>query len=229
MASLNDAYLRIRQSKKRLAALIDRIEQVRNGEATIIAVTRKLSDPHQFNYPISEAIDDFALLAGEVLQHLPIALNYLVGALASARGRPIGESLQFPICDCPKAFWRRAASELKGIGGKEVALIEGFQPYNGNTWLRRLNDLTRADRHRIPIRLGTSSRTAVSMRALTHLEAKAPPGRRILVPETMNVTYKFSGPIVFSDDRTPVIEALQLFQLKTSEVLDAFKPILDQA
>ncbi len=200
---------------------------MRNGEIIQIVVKRSRSDPHQFNYPVAEALNDLAPLVGESLQHLVIALNYLVCALAAARGNLVDESLQFPICDDPEAFRRRVPSELKGIGKKEVALIEKFQPYNDNAWLGRLHNLTRTDRHRVSIKLSTSSRTRILMHGTSHLEAKTPLGQRVLVPETMDVTYKFSGPIVFFDDRTPVIEALQLLQLKTSEVLDAFKPLFD--
>jgi hypothetical protein len=54
-----------------------------------------------------------------------------------------------------------------------------------------------------------------------------PLGFRVLMPDAMDVKYEFSGPIVFSDDRTPVIETLQLLQLKVSDVLDAFKPLFE--
>ncbi len=165
--------------------------------------------------------------AGECLQHLPVALNYLVSALVTARGHIVDQNLQFPVCHTPEAFRHRVASELRGVGGKEVALIETFQPYKGDQWLARLNDLTRSDRHQVPLRLSTNSRTSISMRASSHLEATTPRGIRLLIPNSMDVKYKFSGPIVFYDDRAPLIETLQLLQSKVLDVLDAFKPSFD--
>lgn len=187
MALIDEAYRRVRQSKKRLADLIEQMDKLREGEVTQIYVSRPRSDPHQFNYPVCEALDDLGTGAGECLQHLPVALNHLVSALVTARGHTVDQNLQFPVCHTPEAFRHRVASELRGVGGKEVALIEGFQPYKGNQWLARLNDLTRLGRHQVPLRLSTNSRTSISMHATSHLEATAPRGIRVLMPNSMDV------------------------------------------
>jgi hypothetical protein len=135
MDLFDEAYRRVGHSKKRLAELIERIEQMRRGQPIVASVKRYRSSPHQFGYPLSQGLDDLSPLISETVQPLIVALNYLVCALATARGRLVDESLQFPICNAPKHFWRRVPSELKGLGKEEVALIEKLQPYNGNDWL----------------------------------------------------------------------------------------------
>src|SRR5713101_1022231 len=123
MALIDDAYRRVRQSKKRLADLKLLIESLGQPQSGIVAVQRKRSDPHQFNYPMTEPLEDLTPVVSEIVQHLLIALNYLVCALAESRGRRVDESLQFPICDAPKAFKGRVSSELKGLSKEQVTLI----------------------------------------------------------------------------------------------------------
>jgi hypothetical protein len=64
------------------------------------------------------------------------------------------------------------------------------------------------------------------MHVLSHLEAKTPLGQSVFVPDSMQMRYEFTGPIVFSDDRSPIVETLQLLHLKVADVLDTFKPLL---
>ena len=226
MASIEDAYRRVRQSNKRLADLKDRIESLRQTQTGIVAVQRKRSNPHQFSYPITEPLDDLTVIVSEVVQHLLTALNYLVCALADSRGRRVDESLQFPICDVPKAFKGRVPSELKRLSEKQVAMIEELQPYRGNDWLRMVRDLANPDERRHPIRL-RSGPARIRFHALSHVQAKTPSGATVFMPDTVEMNYNFSLPITFSDSDAPVIETLQLFQLKVCEVLDTFKPFFD--
>jgi hypothetical protein len=47
------------------------------------------------------------------------------------------------------------------------------------------------------------------------------------MPDTVQMQYNFGLPILFTQDKSPVIETLQVLQLKVSEVLDAFKPFFE--
>jgi hypothetical protein len=62
MPSLDDAYRRIRQSKKRLVNLKSRIEGFRETQTGIVIAQRKRSTPHQFNYPLTDPLDDLAVI-----------------------------------------------------------------------------------------------------------------------------------------------------------------------
>jgi hypothetical protein len=227
VASLDEAYRRVRQSRKRLTDLRDRVEGLRQGHPSVVAVKRR--NPNKFEYPVSDPLLDLSIDISEVVQHLVIALNYLVVALSELRGRKIDESLQFPICDTPEAFKRRVPSELKGIGKKEVAMIELLQPYPGrNDWLRKIRDLANPDRHRKPTAISTGGRTLIHGHALSHFKAKTSLGQIVFMPETVEMKYCFTEPIVFSETRSPVIETLQILQLKVADVLDTFKPLFDE-
>jgi hypothetical protein len=128
VASLSDAYLRVRQSRKRFTDFVDRVERLRQGEVNVITAEQGRSAPNNLAYPISEPLDEVAILVSEAVQALLMALIYLVCALAKQRHPTIDDiTLQFPICDRPDQFKRRVPSELKGLGKKEVALIEQLQ------------------------------------------------------------------------------------------------------
>lgn len=226
MALIDDARRRVRQSNKRLADLKDQIESVGKPQTGIVAVQRKRSDPHQFNYPMTEPLEDLQVVVSEVVQHLRTGLNYLVCALVESRGRRVDKGLQFLICNTPEEFKRRVPSELKGLSAEQVSLIETLQPYNGNDWLRMVRDLANPDKHRHPIKL-RSGPARIRFQALSHIEAKTPGGARVFVPDTVKMNYNFSLPITFSDSGTPVIETLQLLQLKVSDLLDKFKSFFD--
>jgi hypothetical protein len=226
MPSLDDAYRRVRQSKKRLFDLKGQIETFRETQMGIVAAQRTRSNPHQFNYRLTDPLDDLTVIISEIVQHLVTALNYLVCALAESRGKPVDENLQFPICDTPKAFKSRVPSELKGLSGKQVALIEKFQPNNDNRWLGIVRDLANPDKHRHPIKISAGP-SRIRFDALSHTQAKTPLGIPVFIPDTVQMQYNFGLPIVFTQDKSPVIETLQVLQLKVSEVLDAFKPFFE--
>jgi hypothetical protein len=227
MPLLDEAYRRVRQSKKRLVDLKNRIESFRETQTGVVIAQHKPSAPDQFTYPLTDPLDDLAVLISEIVQHLAIALNYLVAALAESRGRPVNENLQFPICDMPKQFRRRIPSELKGLSEKQITLIEKFQPYNDNRWLGLIRDLSNPDKHRHPIKISAGA-SHISIRALSHTETKTPLGKSLFVPDTVQMNYNFGLPIVFTKDHAPVIETLQVLHLKVSDLLDAFRPSFEE-
>lgn len=91
-------------------------------------------------------------IAGDVLNNLRPALDYLVFALSylDTEGEP-ADGTQFPICDTAAYFREKKGLWLKGLSPEHVAAIEGLQPYDGRkeqVWLRWLRDLHNPDKHR---------------------------------------------------------------------------------
>ena len=92
------------------------------------------------------------VIAGDVLNNLRPALDYLVYALAylDSEGKP-ADGTQFPICDTAALFREKKNVWLKGLSPEHIAAIEGLQPYDGRKeqfWLRWLRDLHNPDKHR---------------------------------------------------------------------------------
>jgi hypothetical protein len=98
----------------------------------------------------------FAVLTGEIIQHLRSALDHLVTQLAEVGpGGGDPAKLEFPICLNEKQF--KNASEygkLRGIPGDAFKIVESWQPYrtsdpaeHSTLWV--LHDLNRIDKHRL--------------------------------------------------------------------------------
>ena len=132
----------------------------------------------------------------EIVQQLRTALNYLVIALVVLNSKSVDQSLQFPICELPDDFRRQIPSLLKGVKGKHVTLIEGFQPYKGNHWIRKIRELTDTDKHRDPIFMRTSGPMAYRI-PFRLFNRQTPSGA--IVNDPMHVEYNLTLPIQFRD------------------------------
>jgi len=141
---------------------------------------------------------------------------------------PPKRRLQFPVCKRPEDFRGRIKPDLEGLNVKHIALIEGMQPYNGGNWLLRLKVLAEEHRHRkiIDIRASGGHEFYVRSSAEPDIERVIIPGTRVRIPKAMNVQAKLTGRVIFPDG-APVIETLEVFQLKVADVIDAFKPLFD--
>ncbi|MDO8430960.1 MAG: hypothetical protein Q7S58_00975 [Candidatus Binatus sp.] len=222
MASLDDAYRRVERSKERLSDFKVRIEEFRELQHDVVVPQLNRRNPRDVSYEFPNPIKSFELDVSEIVQPLRTALNYLVSSLVILNSKPINESLQFPICETPKDFARQIPSLLKGVKGKQVTVIEKLQPYNGNTWIRKIRELTDTDKHRDPIFMRTSGQTMY--RIPFHVFNRQTPSG--VVNDPMHVEYNLTLPIKFRDE-SPVIETLELLQLKVADVLDAFQSFFE--
>lgn len=223
MASLDDAYRRVQRSTKRLADFKARVEEFREFQHEIIVPQPNRRNPRTVDYQFPNPIKDFAVDVSEIVQPLRTALNFLVTALAVLNSKPVDQNLQFPICERPDHFSRQIPSLLKGVKREHVTLIEGFQPYNGNDWIRKVREFTDADKHRDPIFMRSSGTTIY--RVVSHtFNRKTPAGT--IVNDPVHVQYNLTLPIQFRDG-APVVETLQLLQLKVADVLNTFQPLFD--
>lgn len=96
---------------------------------------------------------ELGLIAGDAIQNIRHALDYLVYELSSPRERKRGNT-QFPIFDDLSRFEAMGVPRIKSIEGDERALIERLQPYNAFKVPRAsplfiLNQLANQDKHRL--------------------------------------------------------------------------------
>lgn len=102
----------------------------------------------------------FGLIAGDCLQNLRTSLDYIVFEIARKNlgdfgVRVVESQLAFPITTSESDFVSKSKRALRGIPPVAQAIIKDLQPYNrphGGTpcRLKRLNELARMDRHRLP-------------------------------------------------------------------------------
>jgi hypothetical protein len=111
--------------------------------------------------PIGRVPLELGIIAGDAINNLRSALNYIVWRLALKRGAT-NDQLQFPIVHDfgTKAYPKKAALRfpdvvkryhLDLVGDENLAFIERMQPYHGGHWLPLafLADLNDMDKHRV--------------------------------------------------------------------------------
>ena len=130
--------------------------------------------------------------------------------------------------DRPEDFQARRDTYLAGLTDTHVALFEAFQPYNGVEWTRVLWALSNPDKHR---ELVTMTVHATQTIVISYAGAEWEPD------DSLNMvirTGRTEGPEVHMkvgltvqiafDDGAPIIETLQMLQLKVAETIELFKP-----
>jgi hypothetical protein len=99
------------------------------------------------------------IIAGDCLQNMRSALDYLVWELVRAEGEEPGKHNMFPICPTEDAFKDalksrgKRSGNLAGVNEDAVAMIDRLQPYRlGEDWeqsiIFTLNELTNINKHR---------------------------------------------------------------------------------
>lgn len=91
------------------------------------------------------------MVAGEVVNHLRTALDYLAYNLAWLdAGRPQDQTA-FPVVRSKVDWIPECRRRLRGVSDAHRAQISNYQPFAGCTWTGRLVDLSNADKHRVLI------------------------------------------------------------------------------
>ena len=93
------------------------------------------------------------LLLGDFVHNLRSALDNLVCQLAYLGGADSCQMTQFPICDTAALFAKNLKrGRLAGLRPEHVAMIERFQPYQGQHMthiaLRAVRDFDNIDKHK---------------------------------------------------------------------------------
>ena len=88
--------------------------------------------------------------AGDVVQNLRSALDYLANHLVAAAGNPPSRRVEFPIAKDPAAYERDKAGKVEGMVSEAVKAIDRLKPYKGgNTLLWKIHELNNIDKHRM--------------------------------------------------------------------------------
>jgi hypothetical protein len=107
---------------------------------------------------------DFALIVGEVFNHLRSALDHLAWQLIEVTGSKPSDHLYFPICKGRPEYEARLQGEIKGIGPDAVDVLNAIKPYKGgNDALWILHKLNNIDKHQVLLVLAYGMKPAFSV------------------------------------------------------------------
>ncbi len=193
------------------------------------------------------------LVAGDVVQNLRAALDYLAWQLVILNGNDPSLTLpQFPIFIDPAKYREQAPHRLAGMSDQAIALIERAQPYHATLpadhllWV--LHEMSNWDKHRV---INIAEFHLVGERVIGAVEPAADYSgivkydstgplidgtevRRLApLPPGMKVQFQFALSIRFDDlgpgRGRPVIPLLEGMGSTVEQTLLTFKPLFDSA
>ena len=227
---LNGAFERISRAEEHLADLRNWIADLYRRQQDSISCQFDPNFPYEVRFDCSKFPGTpfrIGVLIGEICYNLRSALDYLVFALAKHDSGVPQEGTQFPIDDKPKQFqWNvTKKARLKGLNPAHIAAIERLQPYNGNSWVVALRDISNMDKHReFAIYQGRFLANGFTRFNNSNFDRLSYPIIRTPHPVhgEVDVKVEFTSEILFPDG-TPIIQTLEVVKLKVAETLDAFK------
>jgi len=162
-------------------------------------------------------LPEVRIQVGEFANCFRSALNYVACALAEQDSGSVGNSVQFPIESDPDIFKSRRNTFLKGINDPHIALIQACQPYNGWKCLGLLRDLSNFYKHRGLIILPEEAHYVGWNRGYTQTQSG-----QIAMNVEPHLMFKITLP-----NGSPIVEALKVVQLRVTQMLDQFKPLIN--
>ena len=157
---LEDARMRVGKAKEDYSALKPEIERwlyeyvggmivpadPSEGAGTFAIQLRHPSDSYISGKP--------AVLVAQIAEGLRAALDYTICQLSKTNDPNCNEKLpEFVITESKKDFDNLRKSRLKYLDEKQLAFVEQLQPYNGNTTLKAIRDITNSGKHRELLRI----------------------------------------------------------------------------
>ena len=150
---LADTLARIEQAKDNYVSLAREIEQFLYEYVKGMV---KGLDPEsgsfvlQFRHPKESNVTGTPkVLVGQIVEHLRIALDYMIFELSVLNEPKLKEQTpQFVIADSRSKFNRQAKSRLCYLTDEQKSFVEQIQPYHGNGMLALLGELAGRSKHR---------------------------------------------------------------------------------
>jgi len=154
MASLESVRLKIERAKQHVENL-DRVIRVFRDSRPYKVIGKENYEATELEWVLTQAEEipaDVSLIAGDAIQNLRSALDYLACSLVIANGsKPIDGVTAFPISDSlPKHQAAMRGRKVEGMSQPAIAAIDALHPYQGG-WvtLWRLARMSNIDKHRL--------------------------------------------------------------------------------
>jgi hypothetical protein len=148
---------KIKRAYKHVSDLEDAIIAFKETNPGSIGA-KKNSKTGQIQYCVVEAPNvplEISLIAGDILQNLRSALDYLAFRLVEANGKIPDSNTSFPIADSFGEYKTQSARKIKLMSHSAIDAINSIKPYKGgNDTLWRLHRLNNIDKHRLLLMVG---------------------------------------------------------------------------
>lgn len=168
MLDLTGCRAKIERAKKHIAEFSrDKVAFLESNPYLIITkFNPELNITESIMGPMPAIPDSLATVAGDTIQNLRSALDYLVGELVRSAGN-VPKLVYFPICSTREKYIAESEGKAKGISPEAKQFIDSIEPYeggNGNDlWI--LHTLNNADKHRLlmPIAVNLSQQVVFTL------------------------------------------------------------------
>lgn len=190
----DDIHLKIEWAYKHIDEFHSVIKAFMNTKPYGFAIDRdpKTGEVIYFVSKAEETPFELSLIAGDILQNLRTALDYLACCLVRANGGKPTIHTMFPISDSAPTTPEQKTSfqrKVKGMRQEAIDEIHAIKPYKGgNNVLWRLNRLNNIDKHRLLFSCGAAFR---AWNAGQHLRATNP------LPAAQAMADHWIGPVGF--------------------------------
>ncbi len=155
----NPVLLKLQWAEKRLRELDDILAAYRSQPQPIVIELD--ANEHFLLYRLKDdpvIQSDIPLLAGDILQGLRSALDYLAYALVIANGKKPTRDTCFPISEkttLADGYEASFARKVAGVRQEAINVIKRIQPYKGgNPYLWPVHELNNRDKHRLLFTVG---------------------------------------------------------------------------
>lgn len=157
MAGIDQIRLKIERADKHIHDLETALFAFKKSDPYKVG-TKEDAQTRQLVYYITKADDvptPVAAVAGDALQNLRTALDYVAWQLCPASSRH--SQLAFPISDDAAKYEAEKTRKIKGMLKPAIDAIDATKPYKGgNDTLWRLHRLNNIDKHRLLLTVGTA-------------------------------------------------------------------------
>lgn len=154
MTSIDGVRLKVERAKEHVKNLDGVIQSFRDSRPYEV-VGQENYQTADLEWVLTQAREippEVSLIAGDAVQNLRSALDYLAHALVAANGRkPIDGVTAFPISDSlPKHQMAMRGRKVEGMSQRAIAAIDAMHPYQGG-WITlwRLARMSNIDKHRL--------------------------------------------------------------------------------
>ena len=183
-----------------------------------------------FRTAVPDVPNILPVIVSDAVHNMRAALDYLVYELARHDSGKIQNGTQFLIEDFKVVAARpnlgfdgKKGHCLKKLSDPHIAMIEGFQPYNGVDWTKTLRDISNPDKHRQLTAISDEGYSTISYHGSGSLRDKLPV--TVPDPDEWNVDFSHAIYIAPVDLKKPaLIPTLLTLHSKVNGVLILFKP-----
>lgn len=155
----NPVFLKLQWAEKRLRELDVLLNSFRSHPQPFVIEEDPETKWKLYRLASNPVVDPaIPLLAGDILQSLRSALDYMANALVVANGEKPTRDTSFPISEktpLAKGYEASFAGKVAGMRQDAVDLIKRIKPYKGgNPYLWPIHELNNRDKHRLLFTVG---------------------------------------------------------------------------